>query len=190
MSEKSPSKDEALEAMDFIVNILKEHEKDLDRLIAELGTVTEKFGDTGELNDKIKKIEAKIDSVQTVIANLVERISMQRVSAPQAEIQAATATSDKTISNQTVRTVTANEIPVLMQCRNWEDFQAMAAGTQTLSFAFRENELTFVVNALKNNHVITFSGKLPKPSSLLKMWLSKQLDVSEKKILEGELALG
>jgi hypothetical protein len=31
MSRKSPSKDEALEALDFIVSVLKEHEKDLDR---------------------------------------------------------------------------------------------------------------------------------------------------------------
>jgi hypothetical protein len=29
------SKDEALEALDFIVNVLKEHEKDLDKLINE-----------------------------------------------------------------------------------------------------------------------------------------------------------
>jgi len=33
MSKKIPSKDEALEALDFIVSVLKEHEKDLDRLI-------------------------------------------------------------------------------------------------------------------------------------------------------------
>ena len=184
-SEKTPSKDEALEAMDFIVNILKEHEKDLDRLIGELGTVTEQFGETGDLGEKVKKIETKIDSLQTDIASLVERVSTS-----QAEAQVGTATSSRTMGTQTTHAAAANEIPVLMQCRNWEDFQAMASGTQTLSFAFRENDLTFVVNAVKNNRVITFNGKLPKPSSLLKMWLSKQLDVSEKKILEGELTLG
>ena len=32
MSERAPSRDEALEALDFIVNVLKEHEKDLDKL--------------------------------------------------------------------------------------------------------------------------------------------------------------
>ena len=39
MSEKAPSKDEAFEALDFIVNVLKEHEKDLDKLVSELDTV-------------------------------------------------------------------------------------------------------------------------------------------------------
>jgi hypothetical protein len=36
MSKKAPSKDDALEALDFIINVLREHEKDLDRLINEL----------------------------------------------------------------------------------------------------------------------------------------------------------
>lgn len=34
---------EALEAIDFIVMVLKEHEKDLDRLINELGNITERL---------------------------------------------------------------------------------------------------------------------------------------------------
>ena len=50
MTEKTPAKDEALEALDFIVNVLKEHEKDLDRLINELGNVAGQLGETGELN--------------------------------------------------------------------------------------------------------------------------------------------
>ena len=43
MVRKESTKDEALEALDFIINILKEHEKDLDRLINELGNLTEKL---------------------------------------------------------------------------------------------------------------------------------------------------
>jgi len=183
--EKTPSKDEALEAMDFIVNILKEHEKDLDRLIGELGTITEQLGEAGEINDKVKKIETKIDTLQNEITNLVKRVST-----PQPENQPATATPSKTLTSQPAQIAAASEVPVLLQCRNWEDFQAVAAGAQTLSFTFKENERTFEVNALKNNQVITFSGELPKMPSLIKMWLSKQLDVSERKVLEGELALG
>jgi len=184
--EKSPSKDEALEAMDFIVNILKEHEKDLDRLIGELGTITEQLGETGEINGKIKKIETKIDIVQNEIASLVRRVSI-----PQPENQTVTAAPSKVLTSQTIQPVSsASEIPVLLQVRNWEDFQSLAAGAQTLSFAFKENERTLKVDALKNSQVITFIGELPKASSLVKIWLSKQLDVSERKILEGELALG
>jgi len=40
MSRKS-SKDEAFEALDFIINVLKEHEKDLDRLIGKLDEVAQ-----------------------------------------------------------------------------------------------------------------------------------------------------
>jgi hypothetical protein len=52
MSKRPQSKDEALEALDFIVNVLKEHEKDLDRLINELGTVTEQLGETAAYRTK------------------------------------------------------------------------------------------------------------------------------------------
>jgi len=60
MSRKPQSKDEALEALDFIVNVLKEHEKDLDRIIGELGTVTEQIGATSDLAVKVEKIEEKV----------------------------------------------------------------------------------------------------------------------------------
>ena len=43
MSKNPQTKDDALEALDFIVNVLKEHERDLDKLINELATVTEQM---------------------------------------------------------------------------------------------------------------------------------------------------
>ncbi len=184
--EKTPSKDEALEAMDFIVNVLKEHEKDLDRLIGELDKITEQLGETGEISDKVKKIELKIDTIQTEIVNLVKRVSSSPLETP-----ASTATTPtKGLKTETIQNITSIEAPVLLQCKNWEDFQSMATGAQTLSYSLKENERTFEANALKNNQVITYVGELPKTTSLLKMWLSKQLDVSEKRILEGDLALG
>ena len=75
MSRKPQSKDEALEALDFIVNVLKEHEKDLDRLINELGTVTEAIGATGELTSKVEKIEERITGLQNEITNLISYLS-------------------------------------------------------------------------------------------------------------------
>jgi hypothetical protein len=80
--------------------------------------------------------------------------------------------------------------PVIMRCKQWEDFQTLAYQAQTLSFLYREAEKTFQVDALKDNQIITYSGELPKQISLLKTWLAKQLDISEKKILEGILAIG
>jgi hypothetical protein len=66
----------------------------------------------------------------------------------------------------------------------------MATQAQTLSFMYREAEKAFQVDAMKDNQIITYSGQLPKEASMLKAWLSKQLDVPEKKILEGILAIG
>ena len=72
---KRPSKDDALEALDFIVNILKEHEKDLDRLIHQLGTTLEQYGETGELTSKIEDVEDRLTHLQTQIADLVQLIA-------------------------------------------------------------------------------------------------------------------
>jgi hypothetical protein len=185
MSEKPPSKDEALEALDFIVNVLKEHEKDLDRLVNELGTVADQMGETGELTSKVEKIEEKINGLQNDVSNLVKCFS-----ASPREPQVAVAAAAKEPKNDNAaRLETANGTPVLFQCKQWEDFQVLAAQAQTVSFTFKETERTFEVNALKNNQVIKFSGEMPKFVALLKSWLGKELEISEKKILEGVLAI-
>jgi hypothetical protein len=80
--------------------------------------------------------------------------------------------------------------PVILRCKQWEDFQTLAVQAQTLSFMVKEAEKTFQVDALKGNQIITYSGELPKIASLLKIWLGRQLDVPEQKILEGVLAIG
>jgi hypothetical protein len=183
MSRRSPSKDEALEALDFIVNVLKEHEKDLDKLINELGTITERLGDTGEFSGKIEKVEERLTTLQNEIANLITYLSVPR-EAP---------TTGQQPPEQKVATVQPKEArgpPVILRCKQWEDFQTLAYQAQTLSFLYRETEKTFQVDALKDNQIITYSGELPKQVSLLKIWLSKLLDIPEKKILEGILAIG
>jgi hypothetical protein len=184
MSKKPPSKNDALEALDFIVNVLKEHEKDLDKLINELGTITEKLGDTGEFSGKIEKVEERLTTLQNEIANLITYLSASH-EAPLVPLQ--------TTQEQKPEALQAREMrgpPVILRCKQWEDFQTLAHQAQTLSFLYREAEKTFQVDALKDNQIITYSGELPKQVSLLKTWLSKQLDIPEKKILEGILAIG
>ena len=75
MAKNPQSKDDALEALDFIVNVLKEHERDLDKLINELATVTEQLGDTGALNIKVENVEEKINNLQKEVANLIGYLS-------------------------------------------------------------------------------------------------------------------
>ena len=182
MPKKEPSKDEALEALDFIINVLKEHEKDLDRLINELGIITEKLGDTGEFSGKIEKVEERLTTLQNEIANLITYLSASQ----EAQIPV------QHVPSQEAEAVTAGARgpPVILRCKQWEDFQTLAHQAQTVSFLYRDTEKTFQVDALKNNQVITYSGELPKPTSMLKTWLSKQLGIPEKKILEGILAIG
>ncbi len=187
MSHKPQSKDEALEALDFIVNVLKEHEKDLDRLINELGNVTEQLGATGELSGKVEKVEEKITSLQNEITNLVGYLS----TSPRETLPSpAPAALPAEPQSAPVLAEVMHGPPVILRCKQWEDFQTLAAQAQTLSFMVKDAEKTFQADALKGNQIVTYSGELPKTAALLKMWLSKQLEIPEKKILEGVLAIG
>jgi len=188
MSRKIPSKDEALEALDFIVNVLKEHEKDLDRLINELGNITEKMGDTGELSGKVEKVEERLTTLQNEITNLITYLSAQPESQPMSHQLLQKQKPQEVEVKETVRETKGP--PVILRCKLWEDFQTMATQAQTLSFMYREAEKAFQVDAVKDNQIITYSGPLPKETLMLKAWLSKVLDVPEKKILEGILAIG
>lgn len=184
---KNPQKDESLEALDFIVNVLKEHERDLDKLINELATVTEQMGETGELGGKVEKVEEKITSLQKEVANLATYFS----SAPPRE---AVLPSPKETATQTPIAAAPAAAPtqspsVILRCKQWDDFQALAFQAQTLSFSYKEDEKVFQADALKGNQIITYSGTLPKFSPILKAWLSKELNLPERNILEGVLAL-
>ncbi len=193
MSRKPQSKDEALEALDFIVNVLKEHEKELDNLIGELGTVTEQIGASGDLTGKVEKIEGKVTSLQNEITNLVNCLST-----PSRETPVAISEPKPTELVQQAQPVQAPVIqaavvhgpPVIMRCKQWEDFLNLASQAQTLSFMVKETEHTFQVDALKGNQIITYTGELPKSPVMLRVWLSKQLNAPEKNVLEGVLAIG
>jgi small-conductance mechanosensitive channel len=185
MSRKSPSKDDALEALDFIINVLKDHEKDLDRLLNELGNITEKMGDAGELNSKIEKVEERLTTLQGEITNLITYLS--------ASPQQSRIIPKQLMQEHKEEVMPAMETrgpPVILRCKQWEDFQTLAYQAQTVSFLYREAEKTFQVDALKSNQIITYSGDLPKATAMLKAWLSKQLEIPEKKVLEGILAIG
>ena len=165
--ERKPSKDEALEALDFIINVLKDHEKDLDRLISQLGIITESMGETGEITGKIEKIEDRLASLQGEITNLIKYIVSPRGSPSY-----------------------AHGPPVIVKCRQWEDFKTMAAGAETVSYLFKETEKSFQADALKKGRVLSYTGEFPQNAHLLRMWLSKELDVAEEDIFEGVLDIG
>jgi hypothetical protein len=180
---EKPSKDEALEALDFIVNVLKEHEKDLDRLVNELGTVAGQLGESGELSGKVRKIEDKINGLQNDVGNLVNSLSTLPLepSAPR-----STPTGDKVQSALIPQLVGAR---LIFHCKHWEDFLKLAVRSQTVSFLCKDSGKAFEVFALNSSQVVVFSGDMPVFSDLLKTYLSKRLEISEQSILEGEIAL-
>ena len=179
MVRKAPSKDEALEALDFIINVLREHEKDLDRLIGELGTITSSVGKTGEMADKIEKVEERLSTLQEEITGLIGVLSTsprtQSIALPTQSHSAGGASRGP---------------PVIVRCKQWDDFKTLAKDSDTVSFLFREAEKGFQADALKDGRVVTYSGELPKDSRLLKLWLAKELGVAEERIFEGILAIG
>ena len=164
--ERKPGKDEALEALDFIINVLKEHEKDLDRLIRQLGIITESIGETGEITGKIDSKEDRLSSLQGEITNLIKYIGAPKGSPSY-----------------------AHGPPVIVKCRQWEDFKNLAVGAETVSYHFKETEKSFQANALKKGRVVSYTGEFPS-NTLLKLWLSKELDVAVESIFEGVLDVG
>ncbi len=72
MGENLRSKDKPLESIDFVINVLNEHEKNLDELIDELTNVIEKIKEADSLKGKIDVVEEKIDKLRKqVIDSLV-----------------------------------------------------------------------------------------------------------------------
>ena len=186
MAKNPQSKDDALEALDFIVNVIKEHEKDLDKLINELATVTEQMGDTSELTVKVEKVDGKIETLQKEVTNLISYLS----GSSKETLPVAVAKEQPSAAVPASAELAQAGPSVILRCSQWEDFQALASKAQTVSFRYKEEEKIFQADALKGNQFITYSGSLPKFSSILKMWLSKQFDVPERNILEGILAVG
>ena len=164
--ERKPSNNDALEAVDFIINVLKEHEKDLDRLINQLGTITESLGETGEITIKIEKIEDRITNLQDEITNLIKHLNAPR------DVPSYTRGAAVTI-----------------KCRQWEDFKNIAAGAETVSYIFKDTEKIFEADAVVNGKIVSYTGELPKDTQLLKLWLSKELAVDEKDVFEGVLSI-
>jgi hypothetical protein len=187
LAKNNQSKDEALETLDFIMNVLKEHEKDLDKVINELETVAEQFGKTGELTGKVEKVEEKISNLQKDFTKMINNLSSGAIR--EALHDSARDTVNKTTGADTA-TIVQGELSTILHCKQWEDFQTLAFQAQTLSFNYNDGDKVFQANALKGNHIITYSGPISEISAILKTWLSLQLGVPEKNIWEGVLELG
>jgi hypothetical protein len=186
MADTSGSRDKSFEALDFIINVLKEHEKSLDQSINELVTVTEQIGNTAtgltakaaETDEKINKLQAEITNLAGQFANAPQKAAPTTVIVPEAKVQ---------LPNRVAFAIGQIGRPLLLNCKEWADFQVLATHAQALTFDYKEDEKVFRADAVKGNQIITYSGDLPNFSKILKMWLSTQLEVTEQVILEGSL---
>ena len=69
MSDKSRSKEETFEALHFITAVIKEHDKDLEKLVKEIAK-NQNFDEKSKLSERLARIEEKIDRMQIEIRNL------------------------------------------------------------------------------------------------------------------------
>jgi len=202
LSRRPKRKDEALEAIDFIVNVLKQHEKDLDRLIAQLAKITNKITKKGEIPPRIETMEERLATLQTEINNLIQLLSTTKEAPPTlTPAPTPTPTSAPTPTSQqsqiqpqpTVQPTQPTHIrgpPVIVRCKQWQDFKTLAQNAETVSFLYKETEKTFQADALKQNRVYTYNGETPKGGELLKTWLARELQITEENVFEGVLAIG
>ena len=182
MAENPGSKDRSLEALDFLMNVLKEHEQTLDESIHELATVAEQMGNTDALKIKVESAEQKIDSLQKEITNLIGILSND----PKEESSAAIVMH--TAPQTQVTQATLQNVPFLtLHCKQWEEFQTLSMQAQTLTFNYKEEEKVFQADAIKGNQLIKYKGDSSKLVTILRTWLSIQLKTNERNIIEGNL---
>jgi hypothetical protein len=176
------SKDKSLEALDFIINVLREHEQTLDKAISELATITEQIGNTDALDGKMDNIEEKIGNLQKELTNLVGYKSSVPMLVGD-KTQELLIQGKNAVSN----TMDQSDVSLILTCKHWSDFQNLATHPQTLTFNIKETEKIFQVDACRGNQIIRFTGVLPDFSVIFKTWLCRQLDSPEQNILEGFL---
>lgn len=185
MAKTHGAKDKHLEALDFIINVLKEHEKMLDKSIHELARVTEQLDNIEALNCKLGKVEEKISIIQEEVTN----IAGGRLNVANEALQAAR--KDEETQTQAMPVISPAFVQggsaLILNCKQWGDFAVSANHSQMLLFSYEEDERFFRADALKGKQMIRYTGALPNLSLIFKTWLSRQLDITELSILEGFL---
>ena len=158
------------ETLDLILNDLREFERDFKRLIGQFQKIGDSSRLSGDMAEKFEGAKKRLWSVQREISNVVESLP----------------------ASATVTSVTTSVVgpPIIIRCKNWEDFKLQASNADSVSFLYREEEKTFQVDAVKGSRVFTYSGQLPDGAGLLRTWLSKEVGTEASKVLEGVLALG
>jgi len=157
-------------ALISVVKKLKKFEMEFKRLVSQTREISESSGVIEEDNRKFENVKERLSGIQREISNLVGSFGVSSGSTDIADY--------------------VRGPPIIIQCKQWDDFMLRASGANTISFLYEEERRAFQVDALKNDKVYTYNGQLPSDIKLLKAWLSKELGIEENKVLEGILAIG
>lgn len=164
MTNKSSS-----EVLDSALKNLKKFEADFRRLVGQLREIGGSQSLSGEETKKLKEVKARLAAFQGEISETVNSLSgLPAISS----------------------LVSVGGPPLIIRCKNWEDFKRHALNADTISFLYREEEKTFQADAVKGGRVYTYSGEAPSGTTLFRAWLSNEVDVEEEKVFEGLLAIG
>lgn len=78
MIDNSDDDAKSLESIDFVVDILREHERNIDKLITQIADITEKLKKIPVLTDKIDVIQKKLDKLENDITLVTRYYSRDR----------------------------------------------------------------------------------------------------------------
>ena len=71
MTQNPGSNDRYVEALDFIITFLRDHERKLDKLTNQLGTVVDGLGGVKGLIKKVDNLAEELDVLEKEVARLV-----------------------------------------------------------------------------------------------------------------------
>jgi hypothetical protein len=151
-----------------VVDGFRTHGKGFNDVIGGLRTVVEDAGMGSTEREKVGDLEERFSAIQSEVSDLINALP----------------------SSVVAREESLRGPPVIVRCKQWDDFKMQALNASTVSFLYRAEEKAFQADALKEGRVYTYSGQMPSDVTFLKAWLSRELCVEESRVLEGILAIG
>ncbi|MCX8204453.1 MAG: hypothetical protein N3H31_02230 [Candidatus Nezhaarchaeota archaeon] len=152
----------ALDALDLVINVLKEHEKELDKLVNELKKLIEKLSALEGLAKRIGGLEEKLSMIEAKAKLERAKLIEEKPPLPQGPL-------------------------LMLRFKSWEEFREAAQGSEIASYFVRkeDEEELIQVEALKGRMLLTYVGPIPDAKPLIKSWLSGELEVPRQNIFEG-----
>src|SRR3972149_9176700 len=146
-----------------VVDSFRTHGKGLGDVLCRVRRIVEDSGMCSAETKKASDLETRFSAIQNEISELINSLS----------------------SSAMVREESLRGPPVIVRCKQWDDYKLQALNANTVSFLYRAEEKTFQVDALKEGRVYTYSGQMPNDITFLRAWLSRELCVGENRGLEG-----